>query len=135
LILRLGLSGNGGNLNTEEIIAQIDEEISKLQQAKALLLGNVAVKPNRVGRPKKSPIASRILSVEPAKRVLSSQARASIAAAQKRRWAKKIRSDKKAAHASAVKSVAKALGAKPVKKAAAKKAVKATPVKVSAPTA
>jgi hypothetical protein len=111
-------------LNTEEIITQIDEEISKLQQAKALLLGNVGVKP-RVGRPKKSITVARILSVGPVKRTLSAEARASIAAAQRKRWAKS-RKD-------AVKTVAKA--AKPVKKAAAKKAVKATPVKASTPTA
>jgi hypothetical protein len=71
-------------LNTEEIITQIDEEISKLQQAKALLLGNAGVKP-RVGRPKKITTVARILSVEPAKRVLSAEARASIAAAQRKR--------------------------------------------------
>jgi hypothetical protein len=29
----------GGNMNTEEIIEQIDAEIAKLQQAKGLLLG------------------------------------------------------------------------------------------------
>ena len=120
-------------MNTEEIITQIDEEISKLQQAKALLIGNVGVK-RGVGRPKKSEIASRIRSVQPAKRALSAEARASIAAAQRKRWAKSKRADKKAAHASAVKSVAKALGAKPVKKAASKKALKATPVKASTPT-
>jgi hypothetical protein len=122
-------------LNTEEIITQIDEQISKLQQAKALLLGNVGVKP-RVGRPKKSTTVARILSVAPAKRVLSAAAKARIADAQRKRWAKSKKLDKKAAHASAVKSVAKALGAKPVKPLKqVKKAVKATPVKASTPTA
>jgi hypothetical protein len=111
-------------LNTEEIITQIDEEISTLQQAKALLLGNVAVKP-RVGRPKKSVTVARTLSVEPAKRVLSAEARASIAAAQRKRWAKSRKA--------AVKTVTKAT--KPVKKATSKKALKATPVKASTPTA
>jgi hypothetical protein len=110
-------------LNTEEILAQIDEEISKLQQAKALLLGNAVVK-RSVGRPKKSAIASRILSVQPAKGVLSAEGKARIAAAQRKRWAKSRKA--------AVKTVAKA--AKPVKKAAAKKAVKAIPVKASTPT-
>lgn len=111
-------------MNTEEIIAQIDEEISKLQQAKALLIGNAGVK-RTVGRPKKSTTVARILSVQPAKRVLSAEARASIAAAQRKRWAKSRKAT--------VKTVAKA--AKPVKKAAAKKAAKATPVKASTPTA
>jgi hypothetical protein len=111
-------------LNTEEIITQIDEEISKLQQAKALLLGNAGVKP-RVGRPKKSVTVARILSVEPVKRKLSAEARASIAAAQRKRWAKSRKA--------AVKTLAKAT--KPVKKAASKKAVKATPVKALTPAA
>jgi hypothetical protein len=109
-------------LNTEEIIAQIDEEISKLQQAKTLLVGNVGVKPNRVGRPKKSITVSRILSVEPAKRVMSAECRARIAAAQKLRWAKTKRADRKAAKKAAVKSV-------PAKRATAKKVV----VKKAAP--
>ena len=116
-------------MNTEEIITQIDEEISKLQQAKTLLLGNVGVKP-RVGRPKKIVTVSK-----PAKRVLSAAAKAKIADAQRKRWAKSKKLDKKAAHKSAVNVVAKALGAKPVKKAVAKKAVKATPVKASTATA
>jgi len=123
-------------VNIEEIIAQIDEEISKLQRAKALL-GDAGVKPNKVGRPKKSVTVARILSVEPVKRKLSASARAKIAEAQRKRWAKSKRLDKKAAHASAVKTVVKALGAKPVKtvkKTTPKKAVKATPVKASTPT-
>ena len=104
-------------MNTEQIIAQIDEEISKLQQAKTLLLGNVGVKP-RVGRPKKSD--------ERAKGVISAEGKAKIAEAQRKRWAKIKKK-------TTVKTVAKA--PKPVKKAAAKKAVKATPVKASTPTA
>jgi hypothetical protein len=93
-------------LNTEEILAQIDEEISKLQQAKALLLGNAGVK-RSVGRPKNSAIASRVLSVQPAKGVLSAEGKVRIAEAQRKRWAKSKRADKKAAHAAAVKSVAR----------------------------
>jgi hypothetical protein len=99
-------------LNTEEILAQIDEEISKLQQAKALLLGNAGVK-RSVGRPKKSAIASRILSVQPAKGVLSAEGKARIAAAQRKRWAKSRKA---------------AVKTKPVNKAVAKKAA---PVKTS----
>jgi hypothetical protein len=126
-------------VNIEEIIAQIDEEISKLRQAKAVL-GDVAtagVRP-KVGRPKKGSIAARILSVEPVKRTMSAAGKAKIAEAQRKRWAKSKRLDKKAAHTSAVKAVANALGAKPVKrvrKTAVKKAVKSTPVKASTPTA
>jgi hypothetical protein len=113
-------------VNIEEIISQIDEEISKLQQAKAVL-DNVAMvdsgRKNKVGRPKKSSIAARILSVQPAKRTLSDEAKERIAAAQRKRWAKSRRVAK------ATKPV------KRVKKTAAKKAVRSTPLKAPTPTA
>lgn len=61
----------------EQIIAAIDEEISKLQQVRKLLQGA------------SGKLASRLTSGKPrAKRVLSPEARQRIAAAQKRRWAK-----------------------------------------------
>jgi hypothetical protein len=66
-------------MSREQILAAIDEEISKLQQVRKLLQtsgGNKLVS----GIPKKG---------KPhAKRVLSPEARQRIAAAQKRRWAK-----------------------------------------------
>jgi hypothetical protein len=118
-------------LNIEEIIAQIDEEISKLQQAKAVLVdvANVGVR-QKVGRPKKSSTASKRLSVDPVKRTMSAEGKAKIAEAQRKRWAKKRRSDKKATQASVVKTVTKA--AKPMKKPSAKKSVKSTSAKAAA---
>ncbi len=75
-------------MNMNEILSAIDTEISKLQQARAILTGYsdpIAAPTKRgPGRPKK-------ISSEPAKksakRVMSEEARAKIAAAQKKRWA------------------------------------------------
>ncbi|MGA7884400.1 MAG: hypothetical protein WCA44_01565 [Acidobacteriaceae bacterium] len=65
-------------MSREELIAAVDEEISRLQKVRALLQsdGGSRVSTSSFGnRPRK-------------KRVLSADARARIAAAQKRRWAK-----------------------------------------------
>jgi hypothetical protein len=65
-------------MSREEILAAVNEEISRLEKVRALLQSNSG---SRIGtstfgnRPRK-------------KRVLSADARARIAAAQKRRWAK-----------------------------------------------
>ena len=75
-------------MDTTAILSTIDAEISKLQQARALLTGDsVPTAPPEKrgpGRPKK-------ISTEPAKksakRVMSEEARSKIAAAQKKRWA------------------------------------------------
>ena len=73
---------------TNEILSALDEEINKLQQARALLTGNSAPVAAPVkrgpGRPKKT---STSPAKKSAKRVLSEEARAKIAAAQKARWA------------------------------------------------
>ena len=80
-----------------EVIAQIDAEIAKLQQAKALLSGVEAVKTPR-GRPKgsKNAAAKEVeASAAPAaakakgKRKLSPEGRKAIAEAMKRRWAER----------------------------------------------
>jgi hypothetical protein len=78
------------------MIAQIDSEIAKLQQARALLagIGTVAVtatKPGR-GRPKGSknavnPVAKK--AAKKGKRQLSPEGRQAIADAMKRRWAER----------------------------------------------
>jgi hypothetical protein len=92
-----------------DVIAQIDAEIAKLQQAKTLLGGlptptptptpapavavAVAVKSGRRGRPKGSKNAAKAVAVAPAKtagkpkRKLSPEGRKAIAEAMKRRWA------------------------------------------------
>jgi hypothetical protein len=64
-------------MQTTEIIAEIDAEISRLQEAKSLLSGIVKPAP---GRPAGATSST--------KRVLSPEARARIVAAQKARWAK-----------------------------------------------
>jgi hypothetical protein len=64
-------------MDTSRIIADIDTEISKLQQARAILT-SVGVKKGP-GRPK---------STEPKKRKMSAKGRAAISAAMKARWAK-----------------------------------------------
>lgn len=84
-------------MEVSSIIAEIDSQIAKLQQARALLLGGdvAAPKPTR-GRPKKSAIAappaaaaSKLAGGNRKKRNLSADARKRIADAQKRRWAEK----------------------------------------------
>lgn len=110
-------------MNIEEIVRQIDGEISKLQQAKGLLLGSDASAPAKrsAGRPKKAAVA-RILAVKPAKRVMSAEGKARIVAALKARWAKVHKAQKATAKNAATK--------KPVKKS-----VKVTPAKAPASVA
>jgi hypothetical protein len=69
-------------MDTNGIIADIDKEISKLQQARALLK-TVAIKKSP-GRPKS--IESQV--AKPKKRRMSAKGRAAISAAMKARWAK-----------------------------------------------
>jgi len=66
-------------MQTNQIIAEIDSEIQRLERAKALLTGNSFH--GAGGRPAAS-------SAAPKKRHLSTEARARIAAAQKARWAR-----------------------------------------------
>jgi len=93
----------GGNMNTNDILAAIDQHITQLQQARALLAGNESM-----GAPT-------------GKRTMSPEGRARIAAAQKARWAAK-RTPAKFSEAAAKKSSAKPKAAKkhtPPKKEAA----------------
>jgi hypothetical protein len=72
-------------MDTTEIIAQLDTEIARLQEAKSILSGTTITSARR-GRPNK---ASKVgIAPLAAKRILSPEARARIAAAQKARWAK-----------------------------------------------
>jgi hypothetical protein len=100
----------GGTMNTEEIIRHIDGEISKLQQARVLLLGSDSPTKKGPGRPKAT-------SSTPKKRILTAAGRARISAALKKRWAEKRNT---------VEAVKKAVPAKAVaaKKVAAKKSAK-----------
>ena len=79
----------------ESLLHEINAEISRLQQAKALLSGTNGHR--GPGRPAKvATVAKAAISVKAssAKRVLSPKARKAIADAQKKRWAK-IRAAKK----------------------------------------
>jgi hypothetical protein len=76
-------------MTLDAILSAIDAEISKLQQARAMLADVeatpiVAVK-RGPGRPRKT--AAAVPPKAKKKRVLSDDARAKIAAAQKKRWA------------------------------------------------
>jgi hypothetical protein len=75
------------SMTLDAILTSIDEQISKLQQARAVLTDGV-VAPAATkgpGRPKKT--AAPAAAKAPKKRVMSEEARARIAAAQKKRWA------------------------------------------------
>ncbi len=75
-----------------DVIAQIDAEIAKLQQAKVLLSGAEAAPKSGRGRPKGSKNASTAAAAPVAaksKRKLSPEGRKAIAEAMKRRWAER----------------------------------------------
>ena len=71
-------------MDTQEILAQLDAEIARLQQAKSLLSGTTTIKTKSV-RTKAGHTSATPLAV---KRTLSPEAREKIAAAQRKRWAK-----------------------------------------------
>ena len=77
-------------MGVSEILAVIDHEIAKLQQARALLGSGAATAPKKkAGRPKKVVVAAPV-ATKPAKkkkRHLSSEGRRRIAEAVKKRWA------------------------------------------------
>jgi hypothetical protein len=76
------LIGKGTQMNVGTILEQIDEEISRLNQARALLTDEPVKR--SVGRPKKD-----LTVIVPKRRKMSAAGRAKIAAAQKARWAAK----------------------------------------------
>lgn len=79
-------------MEVSRIIAEIDAQISKLQQARALLAGTTTVVRAGRGRPKGSKNTPSTAAVVPAKktpkkRKLSPEGRKRIADAMKKRWA------------------------------------------------
>lgn len=68
----------------EDILAAIDAEIAKLQQARALLAGAAALERRGPGRPKKA--ATTATRKPSKKRKLSAEAREKIRQAQLKRW-------------------------------------------------
>jgi hypothetical protein len=70
------------------IIAEIDAQIAKLQQARSLLIGTLPQSAGR-GRPRGSKNAVVAVSVKKTKRKLSPEGRKRIADAMKKRWAER----------------------------------------------
>jgi hypothetical protein len=85
-------------LEVSRIIAEIDSQILKLQQARALLSGTtVSVVRTGPGRPKGSKnTASVAAPAAPRKRKLSPEGRKRIADAMKKRWAERRKQTAKA---------------------------------------
>ena len=81
-------------MDTSFIIDQIDAEIKKLEQAKALLTGTPGIK-HSPGRPSTN-VTALVAKVAPrtTRKRISAEGRARIAAAQKARWAKAKKSTK-----------------------------------------
>lgn len=77
-------------MEVSRIIAEIDAQISKLQQARELLSGTIATGSKGPGRPKGSKNAKAATkTAAPTKRRLSPEGRKNIAEAMKRRWAER----------------------------------------------
>jgi hypothetical protein len=80
-------------LEVTRILAEIDAQIAKLQQARALLAGTSSVPAaakKAVGRPRKTAApAAKSTGAGRKKRNLSPEARKRIADAQKKRWAER----------------------------------------------
>jgi hypothetical protein len=85
-------------VEVNRIIAEIDAQILKLQQARALLAGTTtsAARTGR-GRPKgsKNTAASATAATTPRKRKLSPEGRKRIADAMKKRWAERRKQNAK----------------------------------------
>jgi len=83
-------------VEVSRIIGEIDAQISKLQQARALLAGTTAPAA-RVGRgrPKGSKNAASASATTPRKRKLSPEGRKRIAEAMKKRWAERRKQNAK----------------------------------------
>jgi len=93
-------------MDTTEIIIEIDAQISRLREAKALLAGTEITIKRKPGRPSRVSLAAKASSIPAksaakpaARRTLSTEARAKMAAAQKERWAKFRKAAKKKARA------------------------------------
>ena len=93
----------GGFMNIQDIVLEIDAEVSRLQQVKALLTGTSTTGKRKPGRPANTSLAGKART----RRTLSAAARERIAAAQRARWAKSKRAAKKAARRTAAASTAK----------------------------
>ncbi len=75
-------------MDLKEILAGIDEEIARLQQARTLLASETVAKP-KVTRKKRTAIPTVAAKAAPGKRKLTPEGRKRIAEAMKRRWAER----------------------------------------------
>jgi hypothetical protein len=83
-------------VEVSRIIAEIDGQIAKLQQARALLAGTTAAtKRTGPGRPKGSKNAAVAAPAATRKRKLSPEGRKRIADAMKKRWAERRKQNAK----------------------------------------
>jgi hypothetical protein len=89
-------------MEVSRIIAEIDAEISKLQQARQLLSGTTVAEPGKGrGRPKGTKNVKATSPAAPSsKRKLSPEGRKRIADAMKRRWAERRKQAAKSAASS-----------------------------------
>ena len=83
-------------MEVNRIIAEIDAQILKLQQARSLLAGTTtsAARTGR-GRPKGSKNGAAASTTKPRKRKLSPEGRKRIADAMKKRWAERRKQNAK----------------------------------------
>lgn len=82
-------------MEVSRIIAELDAQIAKLQQARALLAGTTTPAAGR-GRPKGSKnTSSAATATAPRKRKLSPEGRKRIADAMKKRWAERRKQNSK----------------------------------------
>jgi hypothetical protein len=72
-------------MSIDTVIAGIDAEISRLEQARTLLAGTASPAPKKRGRP--AGAVKAVAKPMKKKRTMSPEGRARIAAAQKARWA------------------------------------------------
>src|SRR5271166_57473 len=97
-------------MDRTKIVLEIDAEISRLQQARALLAGTNAGK-----RKPRYPAGPSLRNNKPV-HTLSAAARARISAAQKARWAKSKRAAKKEANTAAAAAAKKTTPNGPIRK-------------------
>jgi hypothetical protein len=78
-------------MNTTDIIIEIDAQISRLQQVRALLADTSTTAQRKPGRPAGASLPGNTKAAH----IMSTEARAKIGAAQKARWAKSRKAEKK----------------------------------------
>jgi hypothetical protein len=75
-------------VEVKEILAEIDREIARLQQARTLLAGGTVRKPRGPNK-KSATVVAAVAASAPKKRKLTPDGRKRIAEAMKRRWAER----------------------------------------------